>query len=189
MQHIANLLAICAVCNHGVTLKSIFRGGGGWHPDLLKYGLDFPGAEFAILDVWPKIEWAIPGGVPENVASFYLQGVSNVKAQRWDAAGAMFRKTLDVATKIACPEGRSLNLFNRINKMVQDGAISAAMGDWSHEIRLDGNDAVHDDEPETEGDARTSYKFTEAFLTYAFSLPKLVSDNRAKRDAAKTVSK
>ena len=54
--------------------------------------------------------------------------------------------------------------------MVEGGTLTDAMGDWSHEIRLDGNDAVHDDEPETV-DARASQQFAEAVLTYAFTLP------------------
>jgi hypothetical protein len=73
-------------------------------------------------------------------------------------------------------------LFKRINKMVAAGQLTPAMGDWSHEIRLEGNDAVHDDEPETEDDARAAQKFAEAFLTYVYTLPEMVRANRAKRE-------
>jgi hypothetical protein len=119
--------------------------------------------------------------VPENVETFYNKGLENLAASRWDAAGAMFRKSLDVATKRLAPEHRSDSLFSRINKMVEAGHLTQALGDWSHEIRLEGNDAVHDDEPETKEDAGATQKFTEACLTYSFTLPAMVEANRAKR--------
>ncbi|PIW55628.1 MAG: hypothetical protein COW16_05100 [Sphingomonadales bacterium CG12_big_fil_rev_8_21_14_0_65_65_10] len=77
-----------------------------------------------------------------------------------------------------------MTLFKRINFMVEENLLTKAMGDWSHEIRLDGNDAVHDEEPETESDAIAMHKFAEAFLRYSFSLPSMVARNRAKRDVA-----
>jgi hypothetical protein len=55
------------------------------------------------------------------------------------------------------------------------------MGDWSHEVRLDGNEAVHGEDPETGQDAETLQRFVEAFLTYSFTLPEMVKENRAKR--------
>jgi len=95
----------------------------------------------------------------------------------------MFRKTLDVATKIIAPSEKNLTLYKRIEKLVSDNLLTEAMGAWSHEIRIDGNDAVHDEDPETEDDAGALQKFCEAFLTYAFSLPSMVLRNREKRDA------
>jgi hypothetical protein len=65
--------------------------------------------------------------------------------------------------------------------MVEAGTLTPAMGDWSHEVRLDGNAAIHDDEPESQEDAETTHRFAEAVLTYAFTLPAIVKTNRAKR--------
>ncbi|MXO96709.1 DUF4145 domain-containing protein [Erythrobacter aquimaris] len=124
---------------------------------------------------------AIPEDLPPNIERFYLQGLENLAGQRWDAAGAMFRKTLDVATKLLDPENKKKNLFRRIEGLVASGLLTEAMGEWSHEIRLDGNDAVHDEEPETQEDGVAIQKFTEAFVRYSFSLPSLVAQNRAKR--------
>lgn len=93
----------------------------------------------------------------------------------------MFRKALDVATKIIAPGSKKMTLFKRIEELSTQGLITKAMGEWSHEIRLDGNESVHDDEPETPSDAISMQRFTEAFLNYAFSLPTLVAANRSKR--------
>lgn len=103
-------------------------------------------------------------------------------AGRWDAAGAMFRKSLDVGTKILAPDKRTKNLYSRITELVDEGRLTSAIGAWSHEIRLDGNDAVHDEEPETEHDANVMQRFTEALLIYSFTLPAMVEANRAKRN-------
>jgi hypothetical protein len=99
----------------------------------------------------------------------------------------MFRKALDVGTKILDPSSKNLTLFKRIDDLSDKGLITEAMRDWSHEIRLDGNDAVHDEQPETPADAAAMQKFTEAFLTYAFSLPTMVAENRAKRLPVTTI--
>ena len=177
---ISNLLAICGVCNRGLLIESFDRHSTG-HPDLVCYQLTFPEDRFHIMGVWPDGSHAIPSGAPSNVTAFFTQGIENHAGRRWDAAGAMFRKTLDVSTKLIHPESKSLTLFKRIEKLVEVGLLTPAMGDWSHEIRLDGNDAVHDEDPETAEDSLASLKFTEAFLNYAFSLPEMVSRNRKKR--------
>ncbi|MGF7168896.1 hypothetical protein FHS91_000551 [Sphingobium xanthum] len=175
----ANFLAICGVCNNGVVVLSNSIAPN--HPSLLQGMNNYPGTICTIVKMWPDYSPEAPAGVPENVTGFYLQGLENLHHQRWDAAGAMFRKTLDTATKTIAPDLKSISLFARINKLVEQGLLTPAMGDWSHEIRLDGNDAVHDEEPETESDAKKSQKFTEAFLNYTFTLPAMVADSRADR--------
>lgn len=153
------------------------------HADLVKDIISFPGDRFTLLNVWPEKSFAVPEHTLGHVEGFYIQGLDNLKAERWDAAGAMFRKSLDVATKIVSQTHKGVSLFKRIEELHKAGLITEAMKDWSHEIRLDGNDAVHDEEPETPEDARATQKFAEAFLTYMFTLPSMVAENRAKRDS------
>jgi hypothetical protein len=179
--NIATSVSVCGVCNGGLLVKTVDKGSTA-HANLISTNVDFPGARFRVLDTWPKYHSQAPDFVAANVGRFYEQGLENLQHKRWDAAGAMFRKSLDVATKALAPEHKSETLFKRINKMVAAGQLTPAMGDWSHEIRLEGNDAVHDDEPETEDDARAAQKFAEAFLTYVYTLPEMVRANRAKRE-------
>lgn len=176
----ANLLGICGVCNGGLLVFSADMGSTT-HADVYQSSMPYPGSRFRIVVSWPEYRSTAPDHVPPNVATFYEQGLENIKEKRWDAAGAMFRKSLDVATKRLAPRHRNLTLFNRINKLVEDNLVTPAIGDWSHEIRLDGNEAVHDEEPETEQDARATHKFVEAVLTYVYTLPHMVAANRAKR--------
>lgn len=156
---------------------------GGPIPSFHSSNRDLPSSDLEIVEKWPAVEIEGPPDVPPNVERFFIQGMINLRGRHWDAAGAMFRKALDVATKIICPEARKKTLFARIEQLVEAGLLTEAMGEWSHEIRIDGNDAVHDEEPETEEDAQAIQKFTDAFLRYSFTLPSLVEENRKKREA------
>ncbi len=177
----ANLVAVCRVCSGGLLLLS-YDTSGTSHIDLRQFPVNYPANRYRIVETWPKSGHVNIEHVPDNISQFYQQASENLKSQRWDAAGVMFRKTLDVATKTIDPQLKSISLYRRIGILVESNMLTSAMGEWAHEIRLDGNDAVHDDEPETHADALASQKFTEAFLTYVFSLPKLVELNRVKRD-------
>lgn len=179
-SHFANMLAVCGVCKGGMTIESFTAPSS--HADLVQHDVAYPGSVYEIRQTWPQFTGRCPAHVPSNVQSFYNQGLENMAAGRWDAAGAMFRKSLDVGTKILAPDKRTKNLYSRITELVDEGRLTSAIGAWSHEIRLDGNDAVHDEEPETEHDANVMQRFTEALLIYSFTLPAMVEANRAKRN-------
>ena len=152
------------------------------HANLIQHPMDFPGDRFTVLATWPEFQNKAPEDVPPFVANYYEQGLENLAARRWDAAGAMFRKALDVATKQLRPDLASNKLYNRIEAMVEGQDLTPAMGQWSHRIRLDGNDAIHEEVPETEEDAAASQQFCEAFLTYAYTLPALVAQGQSKAE-------
>jgi Domain of unknown function (DUF4145) len=65
------------------------------------------------------------------------------------------------------------NLQQRITDLPDD-LVTPAMKGWAHHIRLDGNDAIHDDGEFSKEDAETLHVFARMFLTYAFSLPKML---------------
>ena len=169
----ARLLALCGICDSGMIIHSHSKHSSA-HLPLIQYSVDYPGESYVVLGTWPSSGVDAPDDVPVNILSFFEQGLDNLRNKRWDAAGAMFRKTLDIATKQLSPNFAKKRLFDRINAMVSKGELTPAMGEWSHRIRLDGNDAIHSDAPETEDDANSMHHFTEAFLTYAFTLPSLV---------------
>jgi hypothetical protein len=55
----------------------------------------------------------------------------------------MCRKVLDIATRdLSFDPGVPPE---RIDRLAADHQITPAMQEWAHIIRLDGNDAVHDD--------------------------------------------
>lgn len=169
-----HMLATCNACRMGV----IFQLGLHQHTaeaDLVNTIGSQDALEIKVNARWPDYDDLVPADVPANIARFYEQGLRALKTGHWDAAGAMFRKTLDVSTKQLRPDLAKKVLFDRIEAMVKSADLTPAMGQWSHRIRLDGNDAIHDEDPETEKDATATKQFTEAFLTYSYSLPALVS--------------
>ena len=101
--------------------------------------------------------------------------------QNYDAAGAMFRTTLETALKIKFPKTKATNLKNRINKAVEQGNLTSDLAAWAHEIRLGGNDAVHE-ELLSEEEAQDLRDFTELVLLYLFTLPEKLRRAQTRRE-------
>ena len=59
----------------------------------------------------------------------------------------------------------------RIDALATKGVITQDLREWAHQIRLDGNDAVHDEDPFKKEEAEELLDFTELFLTYVYTLP------------------
>lgn len=84
---------------------------------------------------------------------FYLQRVDNLKRGHFDAAGTMFRKSLDTDLKRLHAEGNG-PLENRVDGLPGSIGITPAMKEWAHQIRRLGNDAVHEEEPVEEAETK-----------------------------------
>lgn len=57
------------------------------------------------------------------------------------------------------------------------------MKDWAHQIRIDGNDAAHDEKPFAQEEAAQLLEFVRLLLTYVFTLPAQVAARRAEIQA------
>ena len=114
---------------------------------------------------------------PSNVASFYCQGIDSLSRKNFDAAGAMFRKSLDTGLKRIHPEGKG-TLQRRIDELPDATGVTPAMKEWAHQIRHLGNDATHEEEPFSDDEVKALQSFTELFLTYAFTLPGMVATRK-----------
>ena len=124
----------------------------------------------SLVETFPKpVAVAAPEHTPDNVSRFYLQGMDNI-ARNFNAAGTMFRKSLDAALKHLDKAGKG-TLEKRIDNLPAATGVTPAMKEWAHEIRHLGNDAAHEEDPFTEAEAKSLQAFTELFLTYAFTLP------------------
>jgi len=135
-----------------------------------------------IIDIYPiGSETSVPEHLPENIESFYKQAAESLRAGHYDASGVMSRKSLDVTTKILNPEEKG-NLYKRIEKLSDKGIITPDLKDWAHIIRDDGNDAVHEEVPTTKESAEELLSFTEVFLMYSFTMPKMVENKRKEAD-------
>ena len=85
----------------------------------------------------------------------------------------MFRRVLDIATKSLAPDKKDGTLYNRIVHLEKSGKITPELRDLADRIRLDGNEAVHEENFDVTKVTQLQ-EFTYLFLLYTFSLPKLV---------------
>lgn len=86
---------------------------------------------------------SIPEFIPDNVENSYKQAITSLDIGIYDAAGMMFRKTLEIALKSYKPNLKG-NLVSLINELGKNHELTPAMVEWSHTIRLDGNKAAHE---------------------------------------------
>ena len=129
------------------------------------------------LGIYPSLpESAAPAHTPDNVAQFYRQGMDNLPGN-WDAAGMMFRKALDSALKRKFPRITG-TLKRRIDKAAEAHEFTPALAEWAHQIRLDGNDAAHEEKPFSKEEAERLQTFTELVLRYLFTLPGMLEQAR-----------
>lgn len=87
------------------------------------------------------------------------------------------RRTIDLATKELLPTDTGM-LNGRIKNLLINNIITQQLSEWADIIRLDGNSANHAFEDFTEEQAGQLLDFTEMFLMYAFTLPKMVAIKR-----------
>lgn len=113
-----------------------------------------------------------PADIPDNVRTPFLSGLDNLSRPLGASAAAMmFRRAIELAVKNLNPSAPAGdNLKKRIDSLGPNIA-TPAMKDWAHSVRLDGNEAAHDQDEFTEADAKELHVFAEMFLTYAFTLP------------------
>lgn len=104
--------------------------------------------------------------------------MDNLARKNFDAAGTMFRKSLDTALKRLDPSGKG-TLQQRIENLPAALGITPAMKEWAHQIRELGNDAAHEEDPFTEDDAKALQAFSELFLTYTFTLPGMLAARKS----------
>lgn len=121
----------------------------------------------------------IPLHCPPRIAATFRDAIENQHRHKYETAIFLCGKALDLATKSM---DQSWKLEKRLKTLALSGKITADMADWAEEIRLDRNTAAHEDIQLTEADAQDIVTFTEAFLTYVYSLPALINSRRAKRN-------
>lgn len=120
-----------------------------------------------------------PDFTPENIASFFNQGSRSLANGDFDLAGMGFRKAIDTATKklIRDVNPQDLNarlgetFVKRIEWLHSQGKLTEQIRDWSHIVRLEGNDAAHEETPYEKKDAEQLQHFTEMVLQYVFTMP------------------
>lgn len=76
------------------------------------------------------------------------------------------------------------SLLSRIDRLKGAGVITASLADWAHEIRLDGNESVHELKANAAA-VRAYAAFLRQFLDISFELPARILALREMKEAAK----
>lgn len=117
--------------------------------------------------------------VPTKIGKSFVEAMENFKRGNLETCVLLCGKVIDVATKEIDPTWK---LEKRLKKLATDGKLTPDMANWAEEIRLDRNTAIHEDHDFSAEQAQAILKFTEAFLTYVYTLPALVEAHRARKD-------
>ena len=134
---------------------------------------------------------APPEHVPDDIAKVFRGGATSLALQSWNAAGAMFRACVDLATRPLLPEGEVPGLNNktrrdlglRLKWLFDNGKLPTDLRELSSAIRKDGNDGAHRG-TRTKEDAEDLLDFTTALLGRIYTEPtrlQIAKERRKKR--------
>ena len=150
------------------------------------------------VSVRDRASHAPPDFLPDELAETFREGATCLSVECWNAAGAMFRACVDLATRPLLPaEGVELEGLNRkvrrdlglrLPWLFKTGRLPKGLDGLAACIREDGNDAAHQVNLEKE-DAEDLLDFTRALLERLYTEPgrlKEADQRRAARRGPKT---
>lgn len=120
-------------------------------------------------------------GVDESVPEAPRQFLAQAIASRHAPAGAVMLAASAVDAMLKVKGYEQGNLYSRIGQAVADHLITAEMGAWAHEVRLEANGQRHADAEfsmPTAADADRVVSFASALAEFLFVLPARVARGR-----------
>lgn len=178
------LLASCNVCNGPLTAVVNTNMRIARIQDLSGNVLSPP---HSVLNVFPApkpIE--APASVPDKVARSFIEAASNRNSKLWNPACAAYRRTMELGLKAMSPDIEVWKLEKRIDRLATEHRITPELQAWAHELRLDGNEALHGDDDATEEMTDQMHHLCWFLLTYLYTLPSQVSSIRDRRSGSET---
>jgi len=131
---------------------------------------------------WPLGKAQPSNNWPPDVQRFWTQAHESLAIENWDAAAVMARSAVQVAMRDKGAVGK--DLYSEIEDLAKKGDLPPLMKEWSHEVRVLGNDSAHpkpNAPPTTPEDARDIVQFLDSLLLYLYDFPKKISDYRQRR--------
>jgi hypothetical protein len=180
----------CNKCQRGIVVeysKHVEHGvatPGGCNADPVLLG-------FNVVHVYPgKMPPTMPAFTPAPLDRYYKQAADALWGGNPDASGAMSRKVVDVSTqKLLGEDARKFGTIQkRIDELAARHALTPELQQWAHVVRLEGNDASHDEDPYTPEEADELLSFVEVYLTYVYMLPGKLKARRELADKEKAAA-
>jgi hypothetical protein len=168
---------ICRHCSQGfVVVESEWRGGTLRRDNPNNYGeVTWRGHHW-----WPVPGAILHESVPATVRSAFDEACKCLASDCPRAATAMARCALE---GIVVDQGETKGrLVDRLKQLADKGALQPTLAAWSKEVRLLGNDAVHDLTAEViMDDARQLIEFIRELTKYLYALPHELEKRRLLR--------
>jgi hypothetical protein len=131
---------------------------------------------------------APPSDVPPEIENIFREGATCVQTECWNAAGAMLRLVVDLATRPLLPPVGTLgpNKFQReklgprISWLKENAGLPEEIFRLSENIHLDGNDAAHEGSL-TKADAEDLIEFTVILLQRLYTEPARIKAAEERR--------
>ena len=147
--------------------------------------------DIELVKIFPGIS-AIPEHIPPEISIPFCEALICQAIQAYNAAGCMFRTTVDLVTKKMLedlhgknpPKNAKDNLAQRIKWLFDENQLTRSLKELSTSIRLDGNDAAHEANLEKD-DVEAMNDFTTLLLEEIYTNPKkieLAANRRKKRE-------
>ena len=148
-----------------------------------------------LVKIFPGIS-AIPKDIPLEISIPFCEALICQAIQAHNAAGCMFRTTVDLVTKKMLedlqgknpPKNAKDNLAQRIKLLYDEGLLTHSLKELSTSIRLDGNDAAHEANLEKD-DVEAMNDFTTLLLEEIYTNPKKIElAAKRRKERGPTVS-
>jgi hypothetical protein len=167
---------LCRHCNQGfVVVESEWRGGTLKRDHPNNYGeVTWRGHHW-----WPVPGTILHDSVPVSVRSAFDEACKCLASDCPRAGAAMARCALE---GIVVDQGETKGLLvARLKNLADRGKLLSTLADWSKEVRLIGNDAVHDLTADVSmEDARQLVDFIRELTKYLYVLPDELKKRLAK---------
>lgn len=175
----------CNKCQGGLVVEYTVQVNHG-HLSPSACNVDPATVGFGVVRFYPgKMPPSTPAFTPEPLANYFKQAVDALQSGSADASGAMSRKVVDVSTQKLLGEDakKFTTIQKRIDELAARNLLTPDLKEWAHVVRLEGNDASHDEDPYTPEEADELLSFVDLYLTYVYAMPgrlKLRRENAEK---------
>lgn len=139
---------------------------------------------FKVISVWPVApELDIPRHLPKGIETKLISAERCFAEKIFAPAATFYRTIIDLTTKDQA-EGNEINpktsLQQRLDRLCEKHVIPQTIADWGHEVRIVGNEAVHEETEISEQDTAMVRSFALTYLRYAYELPGDIAERRAQ---------
>ena len=131
---------------------------------------------------WPRSTTSFPEHWPKDVGRYWMQARRSLEGKSWDAASVMARSAIQLIMRYQ--EAQGDNLKQEIDDLAKKGILPPIMKEWSHEVRLLGNDSAHPtpgDKGSDEKDAKDVVEFLGVLLNTTYDLPHQIAQYRGRK--------